>query len=175
MKKDVSLWARTIGSIGIGLVGGFLIANPIYEAVKGNPLKNNYTVRAYTGAVNDQKRIEKELSKAREDVIRLNELPRESLIDTNKPDFMMNSILNVESNYHKLNAEAYSRIETLEKLSDGQEMYINELYSNPQVKEWRNAKKDYVNMAMVSIPVGIFGLFCSYSLFPRRKEEKSKV
>jgi len=174
MKKDVSLWARTIGSLGLGLVSCLLIGKPVYEVIRENHLPRERIVQKYLNALEDQKRIEAALDEAQEERVEIREIPKVEEIIKEYSD-RTEVILGLSSNYTKINEEIYSRIALLDSTRSSEDLYIWNLRCNPKVEEWANRREKNIKNGLLSIPAGIFGLFCSYSLFPRRKEEKSKA
>jgi len=155
MNENTKLWARTVGSVGAGLLGAYLIAAPFCN--NRNPLDDNLLVKEYLSSENDMKRIDKQINKAREEYLWLHKTPTDK----------------ISSNYWIVNNIPNSRIKALEEIRHDYELYNLDLKYSQKVNEWRRINNKKRDKSITNPLLGSLLILGSYVLFSRRKKHDS--
>jgi hypothetical protein len=152
MDEKFISWARLTSSIGTGLLGLYLIANPLYEYTKKNQLDENIKVERYQRICYDLNSIKEEVAKAR-----------------NRTIFVIESLdQQTQEQIREINTPYHARIKTLEEI---QKRYYKEksiMTADPIVQEWKTINNEKRNR-LLDIPIGLGALIISLGCYPRNK------
>ena len=153
MAKEISQWARTISSIGAGILGLYFIVKPTNEFLRQDPSEDSPPVKEYIRAERDAKRIEKALEKAQANRFWLEDL----------------STTNIASSYERIGDIQDPMIAALQKLQEAHTEYLIPLNRNENVRAWRHKNRNKEIDLAGSLGLGALILFASYNLYPKKK------